>query len=300
MKDLTTLNTETRNKNTIHIDTYSTKEILETINREDEIITKAVHQTIPEIGKVVDFASEHIPKGGRIIYVGAGTSGRLGVLDASECPPTYGVPFDMIQGIIAGGFPALLKAKEGAEDDFSLGENDMKELNINKNDCIVGIAASGRTPYVIGALNYANSVNAFTGAISCVKNSEISKYAIAKIEAITGAEVITGSTRMKAGTAQKLILNMISTGVMIKLGKVYSNYMVDVTPSNEKLVIRAKHIIKEIVGCNDESANELFKISNHNVKLAVCMGVSGCSFNVCETALKQTNGFLHKAIQLLK
>lgn len=299
MQNITKLNTERRNPNTTKIDTYTTREILETINKEDEVITGAVKKTIPEIEKIVDYASKHIPQGGRIIYMGAGTSGRLGVLDASECPPTYGVSFEMVQGIIAGGFPALLKAKEGAEDDAELGCSDLKELNITIHDTVIGIAASGRTPYVIGALQYANEVGAFTGAISCVEDSEISKYAKARIEAITGPEVISGSTRMKAGTAQKLILNMISTSTMIKMGKVYSNYMVDLNPSNEKLVIRAKNMIKEVVGCDDETCDQLFEESNHNVKLAICMGLTGHSAEECKQALTNNNGHLHLAIKSL-
>ena len=299
MQNITNLSTEKRNPNTTTIDTYTTKEILETINKEDEIITKVVKKTIDEIEKIVNYASEHILQGGRIIYIGAGTSGRLGVLDASECPPTYGVSFEMIQGKIAGGFPALLKAKEGAEDDAKLGYYDLKKLKITVHDTIIGIAASGRTPYVIGGLDYANEVGAFTGAISCVENSELSKYAKAKIEAITGPEVISGSTRMKAGTAQKLILNMISTATMIKLGKVYSNYMIDLNPSNQKLVIRAKNIIKDVVGCDETSCNQLFEESNHNVKLAICMGITGCTIEKCRKALTNSNGHLHIAIKQL-
>lgn len=299
MNNINELSTEKRNLNTIEIDTLSTIKMLEIINKEDEIVTTAVKATIPEIVKVVDYASDHIQLGGRIIYIGAGTSGRLGVLDASECSPTYGVPYEMVQGVIAGGFSAMFKAKEGSEDDAEMGRNDLKNLGITTHDTIIGIAASGRTPYVIGALQYANEIGAFTGAISCVKNSVISKHATAKIEAVTGPEVITGSTRMKAGTAQKMILNMISTCTMIKIGKVYSNYMVDLNPSNEKLVIRAKNIIKEIVNCDDDTCTRLFESSNHDIKLAICMGLTNHSSEDCKQALKDNRGFLRQAIKHL-
>ncbi|MEG0709837.1 MAG: N-acetylmuramic acid 6-phosphate etherase [Longicatena sp.] len=291
------LNTEGINQNTLHIDAMDTREILLTINKEDEKIACAVRKTIPEIAKVVDFAATHIIQGGRIIYIGAGTSGRLGVLDASECPPTYGVSHEMVQGIMAGGFSALLIAAEGVEDDANLGEKDLKDIGITINDTIIGIAASGRTPYVIGALNYANRIGAFTCAISSVENSEISGIADSKIEAITGPEVICGSTRMKAGTAQKLILNMISTTTMIKLGNVYGNLMVNVQPTNLKLEERSVGIIATCVGCNDIEARSLFDKSDKNVKLAICMGITGASINFCKEALINSNGKLSLAIK---
>ncbi|MEG0541557.1 MAG: N-acetylmuramic acid 6-phosphate etherase, partial [Angelakisella sp.] len=226
--DLNVLETEQRNQATLDIDTMSTIEVLHVINQEDQSVALSVSKVLPSIANLIDEAYERMKRGGRIIYIGAGTSGRLGVLDASECPPTYGVEPTVVQGIIAGGFGALLKAKEGAEDDLLLAQSDLKSLNLNENDTVIGLAASGRTPYVIGGLRYANEVGAYTAAISCVNNAKISAHARTKIEAVVGPEVITGSTRMKAGTAQKLILNMVSTSLMIKYGKVYKNLMIDV------------------------------------------------------------------------
>lgn len=267
------LDTEQRNQNTKNIDQLSTLEVLEKINAEDATVPVAIKKVLPAIEKIVDLAYTAVKAGGRVIYVGAGTSGRLGILDASECPPTYGVSPEMFQGIIAGGKEAIFKAKEGAEDSLTLAQKDLEEIHLCKNDLVVGIAASGRTPYVIGALQYAQKIGASTASIACSSHAKISQYADAPVEVITGAEVICGSTRMKAGTAQKLILNMISTTTMIKLGKVYQNYMVDVQPTNEKLKSRATHMIQEITGVSKEEAQALYKESNAHVKVAIVMAL---------------------------
>ncbi len=297
--DLKKLETERRNKNTMDLDTKSTEDILYAINNEDQKIPDVVRGCIGQISTLVDASFERLNKGGRIFYIGAGTSGRLGVLDASECPPTYGVSFECIQGLIAGGYDALLKAKEGAEDDLTLAKKDLIERNFGPNDTLIGLAASGRTPYVIGGLQYANEIGALTGSISCVSNAEISKYATYPIEAITGPEVVTGSTRMKAGTCQKLILNMISTSLMIKYGKVYQNLMVDVQPTNEKLVIRACRIISEATGCSQEEAKIYLEKSHHQVKLAIVMYLTQKELDECQTILNNHHGNVSQTIHTL-
>lgn len=299
-ENLQKLSTEQRNPNTLHIDEMDTAAMLTAINQEDKQVPLAVEAVIPQITKLVEEAHIRMQKGGRIIYMGAGTSGRLGVLDASECPPTYGVDSSLVQGLIAGGFPALLKAQEGAEDSREMAEDDLKAVSLTAADTVIGLAASGRTPYVIGGLLYAQKVGAYTGAISCVANAEISKYAETAIEAVTGPEVITGSTRMKAGTAQKLILNMISTSLMIKYGKVYQNLMVDVQPTNEKLVKRAEGIVADAGGCSVEKASALLKESGYQVKIAICMAISGFSKEACEEALENNQGNVSKTIRKMK
>lgn len=275
MLSLDSLDTERRNINTMNLDELSAVEIIEKINQEDEKIADCVKPAIPEIGKAVEFAVKSIKRGGRLIYIGAGTSGRLGILDASECPPTYGVPFDMVIGIMAGGDKAMRKAVEGAEDSKELAVNDLKELGLNEKDTLVGLAASGRTPYVIGGLEYAKSLGAKTVAVSCVRNAKISSLADAPIEVVVGAEAVTGSTRMKAGTAQKMVLNMISTTTMVKIGKVYQNLMVDVATTNEKLRVRALNIVSEATGIDKENSRRLLEESGYDVKVAIVMGLAG-------------------------
>ena len=275
MLSLDSLDTERRNINTMNLDELSAVEIIEKINQEDEKIADCVKPTIPEIGKAVEFAVDSIKRGGRLIYIGAGTSGRLGILDASECPPTYGVPFDMVIGIMAGGDKAMRKAVEGAEDSKELAVNDLKELELSEKDTLVGLAASGRTPYVIGGLEYAKSLGAKTVAVSCVRNAKISELADAPIEVVVGAEAVTGSTRMKAGTAQKMVLNMISTTTMVKIGKVYQNLMVDVATTNEKIRVRALHIVSEATGIDKENSKKLLEESGYDVKVAIVMGLAG-------------------------
>ena len=275
MLSLDSLDTERRNINTMNLDELSAVEIIEKINQEDEKIADCVKPAIPEIGKAVEFAVKSIKRGGRLIYIGAGTSGRLGILDASECPPTYGVPFDMVIGIMAGGDKAMRKAVEGAEDSKELAVNDLKELELSEKDTLVGLAASGRTPYVIGGLEYAKSLGAKTVAVSCVRNAKISELADAPIEVVVGAEAVTGSTRMKAGTAQKMVLNMISTTTMVKIGKVYQNLMVDVATTNEKLRVRALNIVSEATGIDKENSKKLLDESGYDVKVAIVMGLAG-------------------------
>lgn len=299
-ENLQALNTEQVNENTIHIDEMSTMEMVRAINAEDKKVALAVEAVLPKIAELVDAIHVRMMKGGRVFYMGAGTSGRLGVLDASECPPTYGVDFSLIQGLIAGGYPALLKAQEGAEDSKEMAVADLKAQNLNELDTVVGLAASGRTPYVIGGLDYAKEVGAMTGAISCVENASISAHAEVAIEAITGAEAITGSTRMKAGTAQKMILNIISTSLMIQYGKVYQNLMVDVQPTNEKLIERAKRIISSASGCSKEEAATYLEESGRNVKAAICMAISKNSKELCEKALADNEGNVSRTIRQLK
>ena len=267
--DLSKLNTEQRNPKTYDIDKLDTLSMLRVINEEDKTVANAVEAELPHIAEAVDLITSKLSEDGRMFYIGAGTSGRLGVLDASECPPTFGVSPHMIQGLIAGGPKALISSIEGAEDNRKRAVSDLRERNLTANDVLVGIAASGRTPYVVSALEYANSINAATVAISCVETSEIASIASIAITPITGPEVITGSTRLKAGTATKLVLNMLTTAVMIKLGKVYSNLMVDVQATNEKLRARAVRIVMEATGCDEKTAIETLTSCNGSAKSAV-------------------------------
>ncbi|MFP4177369.1 MAG: N-acetylmuramic acid 6-phosphate etherase [Acholeplasmataceae bacterium] len=248
MIDISKISTEQRNKNTKNIDIVPTKEMLQLINREDRTVPLAVEAAIDQITVVVDVVTKAFLEGGRLFYIGAGTSGRIGVLDASECPPTFGVPDDMVIGIIAGGDKALRYSIEGAEDSKESAVEDLKRYRIRERDVVIGVAASGRTPYAIGAVEYANAIGAKTACITTSADSEIARVATYPIEAITGAEPITGSTRMKSGTAQKLIMNMISTGSMIRIGKVYENLMIDVQISNDKLISRAQQIVMDVTG----------------------------------------------------
>lgn len=295
--DLERLTTESRNKNTLDIDKVSTLEMVRKINNEDKKVAEAVECELPKIAEAIDGIVKGMHKGGRLIYIGAGTSGRLGVLDASECPPTYGVSEELVQGIIAGGKEAVFRAKEGAEDSQELAVEDLKAKALNENDTVVGLAASGRTPYVIGGLNYANEIGALTVSITCNSNSEVSKAAKISIAPVVGAEVITGSTRLKSGTAQKLVLNMLSTGVMIKLGKVYGNLMVDVKSTNEKLVERAKKIVCEATGVEREEATSILNETGFNVKLSIFMILSKLSKDEAEVILKNSNGYIAEALK---
>ncbi len=268
MVDISKISTEKRNENTKNIDIASTKSMLKMINDEDKKVPLAVEKAIDQIAVVVDHVTEAFVHGGRLVYIGAGTSGRLGVLDASECPPTFGVGNDMVIGIIAGGDEALRYAIEGVEDSKWQAHQDLKAIRLSDKDIVIGIAASGRTPYVIGAVEYAKEVGAKTACITTAERSELAKVADYPIEAITGAEPLTGSTRMKSGTAQKLILNMITTASMVKIGKVYENLMIDVQMSNNKLVSRATHIVMEITGCTEEVA-ETYLAKYNSVKYAI-------------------------------
>ncbi|MDN6731434.1 MAG: N-acetylmuramic acid 6-phosphate etherase [Atopostipes suicloacalis] len=296
-KNLKKLETEQQNPNSINIDQLSTSNMLEIMNREDAKVSKAVEKEIPNISKLVNASYQALKNGGRLFYIGAGTSGRLGILDASECPPTFGVSDELVQGMIAGGRDAILKAKEGMEDIPEEGKKDLIKKNLTKKDIVIGIAASGRTPYVIGGLNYAKNIGAKTGSISCVSHSELSQAADLPVEVVTGAEVITGSTRMKAGTAQKMVLNMVSTGTMIKLGKVYQNYMVDLNPTNKKLVSRAKGMIQDITGVDDAQANELYEAANGHVKTAIVMELGQVNASRAQKLLDSTEGHVAEAIK---
>ncbi|NRO06375.1 N-acetylmuramic acid 6-phosphate etherase [Lactobacillus helveticus] len=284
------LTTEQRNANTTHIDTMSTLEMVKTINNEDEKIAQAVGTQDEKIAQAIDIGAKRYHDGGRLIYIGAGTSGRLGVLDAVELVPTYGIKPERAIGLIAGGKSAMYLAVEGAEDDPDLAEADLKKINLSEKDMVLGIAASGRTPYVIGSLDYAKKVGAATVAVACVKNSLIGQHAEIAIEAVTGPEVVTGSTRMKAGTAQKMILNMISTGIMIRQGKVYENVMIDVLPTNEKLVERAKRIISTVTGISKEQASRVLKEADKDVGLAIVMAKTKMNKEQAETLLAENHG----------
>jgi N-acetylmuramic acid 6-phosphate etherase len=296
-ENLELLTTESRNQLSITIDTASPLDILRIMNDQDQLVALAVKEVLPEIEAAVQFVFESFQKGGRLIYVGAGTSGRLGVLDAVECPPTFSTDPEMVQGIIAGGEGAFLKAVEGAEDQPELGVADLKEVGLTEKDTVIGIAASGRTPYVIGALRYARSIGAKTVALSCNKGAAISKEADQSIEVIVGPEVLTGSTRLKAGTAHKMILNMISTSSMILLGKAYENLMVDVHVSNEKLKERAIGIIRKITGTSYEIAAETLEKADLQVKTAIVMIKAETTKQEAEQLLTKANGYVKKAIQ---
>ncbi|MEC0128307.1 N-acetylmuramic acid 6-phosphate etherase [Paenibacillus pabuli] len=293
---LENLITETRNQSTLELDQLSTASVLKLMQEEDEKVSLAVKEKLEDIEKVVTCVIQSFKQGGRLIYTGAGTSGRMGILDAVECVPTFGTKPDMVQGLIAGGETAIRLAVEGAEDSIEQGETDLKELNLTPNDTVVGIAASGRTPYVIGALKYASRIGAYTASLSCNENAEISRYAQYPIEILTGAEILTGSTRLKAGTAQKMVLNMISTTAMIGIGKAYSNLMVDVQPTNEKLVLRAKSIISEITGCDMDTASIYYEKSNHQVKVAVVMLLAGIDYEEAQQRLHNSGGFIRQAV----
>ncbi|HDR7352463.1 N-acetylmuramic acid 6-phosphate etherase [Bacillus wiedmannii] len=293
---LENLSTEHRNEKTTNLDEMSIKEVLQSMNEEDRTVALAVEKEIEQIEKVVQTVIKSFEAEGRLIYIGAGTSGRLGILDAVECPPTFGTEDKIVQGFIAGGLKAFTKAVEGAEDREELAEEDLKSIGLNEKDTVIGIAASGRTPYVIGGLKYAHSVGASTASISCNKNAEISKYAKLNVEVETGAEILTGSTRLKAGTAQKLVLNMISTASMIGVGKVYKNLMVDVQSTNEKLVERSKRIIVEATGASYEVAADYYEKAKRNVKVAIVMALLQCEYGEAKEKLKEAKGFVKKAL----
>lgn len=263
------LTTEKRNAASANIDKVSTLEMLQIINAEDKKIASAVEKVLPQVAVAVDLIAQKISAGGRLFYIGAGTSGRLGVLDASECPPTFGVDSELVQGIIAGGNYALTHAVEGAEDDKNLAIENLREKNFSAGDILVGIAASGRTPYVLSAIEYAKKIGAKTVGVSCVESSALAEIVDIAITPITGAEIITGSTRMKAGTATKMILNMLTTGAMIRLGKVYGNLMVDVRATNDKLRDRAKRIVIAATGCDEITAAESLEKFGGHAKSAI-------------------------------
>ncbi|WP_394554468.1 N-acetylmuramic acid 6-phosphate etherase [Priestia aryabhattai] len=299
-EQLTLLTTESQNEQTMKIDTASTKEILNVMNKEDQKVALAVQEVLPDVEVAVEFVSESFQKEGRLIYVGAGTSGRLGVLDAVECPPTFSTNPNQVQGLMAGGEKAFVKAVEGAEDKEELGAADLQKIHLNERDTVIGIAASGRTPYVIGALKYAKSVKAVkakTVALSCNGNSLIGKEADHSIEVVVGPEVLTGSTRLKAASAHKMILNMISTAAMIKVGKAYENLMIDVHVSNEKLKERAIGIICKITGVSYERASQTLEEANNEVKTAVVMIKTNENYDTAKILLNDAGGYVRKAIE---
>lgn len=295
--DLTQLVTESRNTASQNIDMLSTVEMLKVINNEDKKVALAVEQVLPEIAIVVDAIAAAFQQGGRLIYVGAGTSGRLGILDASECPPTYGSKPEQVVGLIAGGHKAILKAVENAEDNREMGAQDLIDLNFTEKDVLVGIAASGRTPYVLGAMEYAKSQNAMVASISCNPQSPMAVLADVAITPVVGAEVVTGSSRMKAGTAQKLVLNMLTTGAMIRVGKVYGNLMVDVEATNAKLVERQKNIVMQATECSREEAELALTACNGHCKTAIVMILAGVDAQTAADLLAKNNGFTRQAIQ---
>lgn len=290
--------TEQRNPNSMHLDEMSVEEIAKLMNGEDRGVPEAIQRAIPEITELIEAVIRAFKNEGRLIYIGAGTSGRLGILDAVECVPTFGTSPEKVVGLIAGGEQAIKDAVEGAEDSKELAIEDLKKLRLTKNDIVVGIAASGRTPYVIGGLNYAKEIGAKTGSLSNNENTKISEIADYPIEVITGPEVLAGSTRLKAGTAQKIVLNMITTISMVKIGKAYENLMVDVLATNEKLVDRAKRIIVEATGVDYEEAEKVFDEAG-SVKLAIVMILSGASKEDSKAALEETDGFVRASIQKL-
>lgn len=298
MKKISTLMTELRNPNSMAIDTMSTMDILKTINSEDMTVAQKVREVLPEVEKVVDIVQDRLKRGGKLFYAGAGTSGRIGIQDAVECPPTFSTPSTVVQAVIAGGTGAFVEAVEGAEDDEALGASDLKERNLTALDVVVGIAASGRTPYVIGALKHAQEVGAVTVSLANNKNSVISQYAQINIEVATGPEVLTGSTRMKAATAQKMILNMITTASMIKMGKVYENLMVDLKVSNQKLKERAKNIVSTITEVSAEKAKEVLEKTDYEVKPAIVMIKADVTFEEAKKYIQEVDGFVREAIRL--
>lgn len=298
MLQLSKMMTETRNPKTLELDAMSTTDILYVMNEEDRLLAEVIAKELGPIEKAVETIAASFEKGGRLIYVGAGTSGRLGLLDAVECPPTFGTVPEQVVGLLAGGHKAFVKAVEGAEDSKELGRGDLEIIKLTDKDTVVGIAASGRTPYVVGALEYANSVGASTVALACNKESEIGRVSKIVIEVVPGPEILTGSTRLKAGTVQKMVLNMLSTVSMIRVGKVYKNLMVDVQQTNEKLHVRAENIVMEITSCDRVEARNYLKESEGSVKVAIIMYLVGCKKEEALEKLEKAKGHIREAIKL--
>lgn len=295
--NLKNMSTETRNQNTMNLDIMTPLEVVTVMNQEDAKVPEAIKPALPNIAQCVTWAIQSVEAGGRIIYMGAGTSGRLGVLDAVECPPTFGVAPEVVVGLIAGGEKAFVKAVEGAEDSRELGRQDLVDIHLEARDIVIGIAASGRTPYVLGGLAYAREVGCRTVGISCNPGSAVGAAAELAIEVVPGPECLTGSTRLKSGTCQKLILNMISTATMVGCGKAYQNLMVDVMQTNEKLVVRAQNIVMEATGCDRETAAEKIGIAGGNAKTAITMILAGCSLEEARERLARAKGHVREAIQ---
>ena len=291
------LTTEQRNPATEHIDELPTLDMVTLMNAEDKKVAEAVEKILPQIAQAIDLIAEKLQRGGHLFYMGAGTSGRLGILDAVECPPTYGTDYELVQGLIAGGATAIFQAKEGAEDDPALGQADLEEAGFAAKDVLVGIAASGRTPYVKGGLAYAKELGATAIALACAEQAEIAELSDLALLPVTGPEVVTGSTRMKAGTAQKMVLNMLSTGTMIKLGKVYGNLMVDVKTTNEKLSERALRIVMAAAGCQRKEAEAALRRAGGQAKLAILIALTGCSPAEGRLQLGMAQGHLARALK---
>lgn len=291
--------TEQSNKRTAALDTLDASEIVHLMNEEDAGVATAVKATLPDVARVVDSVVERMQRGGRLFYTGTGTSGRLGVLDASECPPTFGVPPERVQGIIAGGYDALYKAVEASEDDEAAGAHDLRARGVTERDAVVGIAASGRTPYTIGAVRWAREAGAFTACVTCVPRSTITRAVEVPIVVVTGAEAVTGSTRLKAGTAQKMILNMISTATMVRLGYVRGNRMTNLAPKNEKLRDRAVRILAVEINADEATARELLDAAGGDVPTALVMHETRCTRERAMDALRQTHGVVREAILIV-
>ena len=295
--DLNKMITESRNPASQNIDELSTEAMLRVINDEDKKVALAVEAIVPQIAQVTEAIAHAFSQGGRLIYCGAGTSGRLGILDASECPPTFGTPRDQVVGLIAGGHTAILQAVENAEDNAGRGAQDLADIGFGARDVLVGIAASGRTPYVLGALAYAREQGAFTAALTCNPDSAMAQAADVALTPVVGPEVVTGSSRMKAGTAQKLVLNMLSTGAMIRSGKVYGNLMVDVEATNQKLVQRQINIVKQATECDDATAQQALTACGGHCKTAIVMVLAGLTAEEARTLLEQNCGFIRAALR---
>ena len=297
LQTLSTLITEQRNPNSMHVDSLSALEIVQLMNEEDKQVPLAIEKCLPQIAQAVECIVAAFQQGGRLVYIGAGTSGRLGVLDASECPPTFGVSPEMVKGIIAGGERALRHPIEGAEDSKTHAVVDLQTIQFSSKDVLVGIAASGRTPYVIGALEYAKSLGSVTVSIASNPNSAMANIVDIAIDTVVGPEVLTGSSRLKSGTAQKLVLNMLTTASMILMGKCYQNLMVDVQASNEKLKARAIRIVMQATDCDKTLAEETLKLADQNAKLAIMMILSGLDRAQAETLLEKHHGKLQLALK---
>jgi len=295
--DLSQMITEGRNPASQNIDELSTEAMLRVINDEDKKVALAVEAIVPQIAEAVNAICAAFQAGGRLIYAGAGTSGRLGILDASECPPTFGTPRDQVIGLIAGGHTAILQAVENAEDNREQGAQDLKAIHFSRHDVLVGIAASGRTPYVLGALAYANALGATTVALTCNPGSAMSQVAAIALTPVVGPEVVTGSSRMKAGTAQKLVLNMLTTGSMIRSGKVYGNLMVDVEATNQKLVQRQVNIVMQATACDEATARAALSACGGHCKTAILMVLADLDADTAKTLLSQHQGFIRQALQ---
>ena len=297
LQTLSTLITEQRNPNSMHVDSLSALEIVQLMNQEDKQVPLAIEKCLPQIAQAVERIVAAFQQGGRLVYIGAGTSGRLGVLDASECPPTFGVSPEMVKGIIAGGERALRHPIEGAEDSKAQAVFDLQTIHFSSKDVLVGIAASGRTPYVIGSLEYAKSLGSVTVSIASNPNSAMANIVDIAIDTVVGAEVLTGSSRLKSGTAQKLVLNMLTTASMILMGKCYQNLMVDVQASNEKLKARAIRIVMQATDCDKTLAEETLKLAEQNAKLAIMMILSGLDRAQAEALLEKYHGKLQLALK---